>query len=238
MDGTFLTAEWRDLLMLNYSVDPNLLMKYVPIGTELDECDGKTFLSLVGFQFLKTRVFGISFPFHSNFEEVNLRFYVRCCQNGEVRRGVVFIGEMVPRRAIAMIANAFYNENYVALPMGHRISPENSATRCVEYSWKLASGEARMTAVISGAARVPENGSEQQFIAEHYWGYAAQGDSGTMEYRVGHPAWKVWSTEWADFEGDLTGLYGAELAEVVHGRPSSAFVAEGSEVTVHRGRRL
>src|SRR5438128_566574 len=136
-DRAFLTAEWRNLVMLNYAVDPRLLEKFVPAGTELDTWQGKTFVSLVGFRFLNTRVRGIAIPFHRNFNEVNLRFYVRRLEGNEVRRGVVFIREIVPRRAIATVARVAYNEPYVALPMSHRIESRTQGGLDVEYAWRL-----------------------------------------------------------------------------------------------------
>lgn len=238
MENVFLTAEWRHLVMLNYSVDPKLLLKYVPSGTELDQWNGQVFISLVGFRFLNTRVFGISFPFHCSFEEVNLRFYVRREVDGEVRRGVVFIREIVPRRAIAAAANIFYDEHYVALPMSHRIHSENDEMLSVEYEWRSTTGQNRVMATVKGEPLFPKDGSEQQFISEHYWGYAAQRDGGTMEYHVVHPPWKVWNASQSRFEGDTRELYGVDLAAIFQGTPSSVFLAEGSPVTVHRGRRL
>src|SRR5579864_4477520 len=107
---TFLTAEWRNLAMLNYEIDPNLLREYVPAGVELDQWNGHTFMSLVGFSFLNTKVLGLPIPFHRNFEEVNLRFYVRRNTRNEIRRGVVFIKEIVPRWAIAFVARSVYGE--------------------------------------------------------------------------------------------------------------------------------
>jgi uncharacterized protein YqjF (DUF2071 family) len=73
----FLTAEWNNLLLLNYAVDPCLLERFVPAGTELDVFEGRNYLSLVGFEFNRSRIFGFAVPFHQAFEEVNLRFYVR-----------------------------------------------------------------------------------------------------------------------------------------------------------------
>src|SRR5271167_2804911 len=128
MSSPFLTAEWRSLVMLNYEIDPAVLQRFVPAGTELDQWQGKTFVSMVGFLFLKTRVMGISVPFHSNFEEVNLRFYVRRFTDEGWLRGVVFIKELVPRRAIAWTARVFYNENYVAVPMDHNLSMDDDGT--------------------------------------------------------------------------------------------------------------
>ena len=237
MGDVFLTADWRELAMLNYEVDAGLLQKFVPAGTVLDSWNSRIFLSLVGFRFLNTKVFGMSIPFHHNFEEVNLRFYVRREDAGEVKRGVVFIREIVPRWAIAAAARFFYNENYVARPMSHLIQATGDAL-AIEYAWKSGIQWNRIKLAVVGTPTTPQEGSQEQFIAEHYWGYAAQPDGGTMEYRVSHPAWRVWSAREARFDGDVEDLYGSDLAATLKSQPTSVFLAEGSEVTVHRGRRL
>jgi uncharacterized protein YqjF (DUF2071 family) len=238
LQGVFLTAEWRMVAMLNYEVDPGLLLPFVPAGTELDRWNGKVFASLVGFRFLKTKVLGLSFPFHRNFDEVNLRFYVRRIEAGEVRRGVVFIKEVVPRWAIAALARTVYNERYVSLPMRHRIESRAGSGFSVEYGWRTRAGWNRMRLATDGNPARPEEGSEEQFIAEHYWGYSAQNRGGCLEYRVSHPSWRVWNCSDVRLEGDLSEIYGRDLAETVRQQPTSAFLAEGSEVEVHRGRKL
>jgi len=235
-DKVFLTAEWRYLAMLNYEVDASLLLRFVPPGTELDRWQGKVFVSLVGFRFLKTRVLGLAIPFHSNFDEVNLRFYVRREEAGEIRRGVVFIREIVPRWAIAFVARIVYNENYVALPMAHEIRTTGGGGLTVEYRW-CSSRRNAIRIAVDGDPALAVDGSEEQFITEHYWGYAAQPD-GCVEYRVKHPVWRVWSARHAEFEGDVEGPCGEEMAAVLKGKPTSAFLAEGSAVTVMRGCRL
>jgi uncharacterized protein YqjF (DUF2071 family) len=236
-ERVFLTANWQYLAMLNYEVDPSLLSRFTPAGTELDCWNGKAFVSLVGFRFLRTRVCGIPIPFHCNFDEVNLRFYVRRSRGGEIRRGVVFIKEIVPRWAIAAVAQSFYNEKYIALPMRHKIATDESGLR-VEYGWRCGSEWSRIS--ISGASEpeLPKPGSEAEFITEHFWGYSSLADSATAEYRVAHPSWRVWNAREAKFEGNATELYGPELASVVAGAPASAFLAEGSEVTVFRGQKI
>ncbi len=225
--------------MLNYEVDPNLLHAFIPHGAELDSWNEKTFVSLVGFQFLRTRLFGLlPVPMHSNFDEVNLRFYVRRQVGAEVRRGVVFVREIVPRRAIAFIARAFYNENYVAFPMEHDIRSVDDSTRHLAYRWRSNHRWSEINLETTGDSQLPAEGSIEQFITEHYWGYAAQPDGGCVEYRVTHPQWKVWQTKRAAFEGDAEKFYGKDIAEVVHGKPHSAFLAQGSAVAVMRGRKL
>jgi len=223
--------------MVNYEVDPVLLAPYVPAGTELDRFDGKAFVSLVGFRFLSTKILGIPIPFHRNFDEVNLRFYVRRRENGVVKRGVVFIQETVPRRAIAAVARLAYNENYRPLPMAHQISLEDGALR-VKYAWRLGSNWNRLAVQAAGVPRDMTDGSAEQFIAEHYWGYSAQSGGGCVEYHVAHPPWRVWDVTHAEFSGDPASLYGAAFAGVLNKPPDSAFLAEGSPVTVYRGKRI
>jgi uncharacterized protein YqjF (DUF2071 family) len=225
--------------MLNYEVDAPLLRALVPRGTELDAFGGRTFVSLVGFRFLRTRIFGaVPVPFHSNFDEVNLRFYVRRPDpSGQSRRGVVFIREIVPRRAIALVARIAYNENYSRCPMRHRVKRDGTGI-AAEYAWRLAGKWLALRAEAEGQPALPVENSIEQFISEHYWGYSRQRDSGTVEYQVKHPQWGVWRSMKAEFEGDGEAVYGATFGEALARKPDSAFIAHGSGVSVFAGERI
>jgi uncharacterized protein YqjF (DUF2071 family) len=235
--GAFLTAEWRSLVMMNWAVDPALLRPLVPRGTELDEWGGTTYASLVGFLFLRTRVLGVPIPFHRDFEELNLRFYVRRRGPEGWRRGVVFVKEVVPRLAIATVARVVYNENYVALPMAHGVRPVGDG-QAIVYTWRHRGRQDTLTAATEGPSAPLAAGSEAEFITEHYWGYAAQRDGGTVEYRVEHPAWRVWTAAYARLDCDLEAMYGHAFAGALSAPHRSAFVAEGSPVVVRRGVRV
>lgn len=233
--NTFLTAEWKNIVMLNYAVEPSLLDRFVPQGTKLDAFDGKTYLSLVGFEFNRTRICGVSVPFHRAFEEVNLRFYVKRLS----KRGVVFIRELVPKYAVAAIARFAFNENYSNVPMSHRyeITAQDGVVEA-EYTWGSGPDQCLMQIETYGPSFLPPEGSVSQFITEHYWGYAAQPDGGCLEYEVQHPRWLVKGAKRAEFSGSVVPGYGAEFADVLARRPDSAFLAEGSAVTVFKGKRI
>ena len=236
----FLTAEWRSLAMVNYVVDPAVLAPFVPAGTELDEFGGRVFVSMVGFLFQKVRVFGVMIPWHVNFEEVNLRFYVRRRVAGEEswRRGAVFIREIVPRWAIATVARTIYNEPYLTRPMRHRVEQAAGGIEA-EYLWQHAGRWNTLAVTGEGGEPAPvAPGSEEEFITEHYWGYNRQRDGGTMEYAVEHPRWRIWKGTAHRFDCDVAGLYGAPFVPFLSAAPSSAFLVEGSPVSVRRGRRL
>ena len=231
----FLSAVWNNLVMFNYAVEPSLLDPFVPSGTELDSFAGKTYISLIGFEFNCTRVLGFGIPFHQNFEEVNVRFYVR---RGE-KRGVVFIRELVPKRAIAAVARWVFNEKYSRVPMSHHVDTRpNGDVAGAEFAWRAGRERFAMTIETEGASFLPADGSESQFITEHYWGYAAQKDGGCLEYEVQHPQWSVWNAKQARFSGDATAIYGAEIARILAREPDSAFLAKGSPVTVSKGTRI
>lgn len=234
----FLTAEWRWLAMLNYEIEPSALAPFVPAGTGLDFWNGKTYVSLVGFVFQNARMRGIPIPFHRSFEEVNLRFYVRREAEDGQRRGVVFIKELVPRRAVAFVARKFYNENYHALPMAHKVEKSGEEIKSVSYSWRLNGKENFLKVAVAGCARPPVDGSLSEFITEHYWGYAEQRDGSTMEYRVEHPRWHVWKNTVAELHCDAANLHGENFRGIFSRPPASAFLADGSEVKVHQGIKL
>ncbi len=228
----FLDAEWRYLALLNFAIDPSILAPLVPEGTELDFFEGKTFVSVVGFLFLNTRVLGVAVPLHRDFEEVNLRFYVRRKSADTWRRGVVFVRELVPRVAIATVARVFYGEPYMAVPMRHSIT-DNDTGVAVEYGWRRGNKweEIKMTAA-AGAPVGFAAGSHEEFILEHYWGYTA--GKRTSEYRVEHPRWRIWPATSASFKGDVATLYGQQFVETLAFPPVSQFIAEGSHVQVFR----
>lgn len=229
----FLTAEWQQLAMLNYKIDPAILQPFVPLGTEIDFWQGDAFVSMVGFWFCRTKVLGIPIPFHQNFEEVNLRFYVRYKADDGWRRGVVFIKEIVPRFAIAAVARIGYNENYVAMPMRHKIQDG-----FVEYNWQKNNRWDSLQIKTIGVAQPLVSGSTEEFITEHYWGYAKQRNGSTVEYRVEHPTWNVWQVSEAKLACDVEKIYGNQFCEYLNTPPASAFLAEGSPVIVYRGVKI
>lgn len=234
MPRPFLSAEWRDLLMLNYEVDPAVLAPRLPAGTELDLWQGAALVSVVGFLMAGTRVLGLPIPFHIHFAEVNLRFYVR--RGNE--RGVVFVKEIVPKPAIAWVARIAYGEPYVALPLRQALELREGALPrggLVEYVWRdrIGGRKQRLGALVEGDPALPEPGSEEQFITEHYWGYTRRSATRTGVYQVQHVPWRVRSVVQPYLLADVARLYGPAFAPFLQRRPRSAFLAEGSLVSVY-----
>lgn len=238
----FLTAAWRHLLIANYAVEPAQLAPLVPAGTELDRFQGRSLVSVVGFRFLDTRLGGIPIPWHRDFEEVNLRFYVRRRgPGGAWRRGVTFVREFVPKLAIAIVARLCYNEPYRAVPMRHRVVPGTAVDAplaAVCYEWRLGGRWHAIGASVSGPPVLPDAGSEAEFTIEHYWGYTTQRDGSTTEYSVQHTPWRVWPAEKFTCDIDPGQVYGSRWAEILRAPPTAVLVAEGSTVAVFPGRRL
>lgn len=236
MPTTFLKAEWRKLAMINYAIDPTILEKYLPNGTELDLWNDICYVSLVGFLFKNTRVKGIKIPFHVNFEEVNLRFYVKYNDNGKWKRGTVFIKEIVPKAAITFVANTIYKEHYETMPMSYSWTASQDQLT-VEYKWK----KGRWNALKVTTSAVPSDiapGSEEEFITEHYWGYTKISDIKTSEYGVEHPRWQVYTTQEFALDVDFKEVYGQDFAFLKNEEPKSVFLAEGSEIKVLGGKRI
>ena len=221
--------------MLNFAIEPGLIEPLVPPGTELDFHDGQTFVSVVGFLFLRTRVLGWPIPLHRNFEEVNLRFYVRRRTNEGWRRGVTFVRELVPRRAIALIARAFYDEPYLAVPMRHSIA-QGAGGLSLRYEWWRAARWETLGMTTAEPACEVIPGSHEEFITEHYWGYTRR-RSGLSEYQVEHPRWRVRPAQTTEFEADVATLYGSQFVETLSAPPASSFIAEGSVIEVRRRTR-
>ena len=219
--------------MANYEVDSNILGGRVPSGTELDVQDGKCFVSLVGFMFLDTRVLGMPIPFHVNFEELNLRYYVKRELDGETRRAVSFIKEIVPRRAIATVARLMYGEPYEQWRMAHQRDE-----KIVAYDWCKAAVSNRISVERAKSLGVPAASSHGEFIIEHYWGYTDRGNGRVDEYKVEHPKWELFSVQNEVIDVNFDATYGKEFAFLAGVKPYSVLLAKGSEVAVYKGKRL
>ncbi len=231
MPSTFLTAQWNNLIMANYIIDPAILKPYLPNKTELDFYNGNCYVSLIGFMFEKTKLLGVSIPFHKKFEEVNLRFYVRYNDNGVWKRGAVFIKEIVPKPAISIIANSLYNEKYFTMPMKHFYT-QNENEIHLGYHWKFKNKWNKLEATTATEALPMKPGSEEEFIAEHYWGYSKYNAQTTFEYAVHHPAWKVYAVKNYLINCDFTALYGKEFSFLQDVNPNSVFMAQGSAISI------
>jgi len=233
----FLTAEWNNLIMANYIIDPSLLLPYLPNKTELDVYNGNVYVSLIGFMFENTRLLGIKIPFHVNFEEVNLRFYVRYFEKGMWKRGAVFIKEIVPKPAISFIANTLYNEKYSTMRMKHFLKESNEEIQ-LGYHWKHKNKWNRIEAITQNKTVPMIPGSEEEFIAEHYWGYSRYNDTTTVEYAVQHPRWEVYPVKEYTIDCDFNALYGNHFAMLQTATPNSVFVAKGSAISILHKRNL
>lgn len=236
--SVFLKAEWRNLILANYEVNPDILTRYLPPCTELDTFNGVHYISLVGFLFKDTRVKGVIVPFHRTFEEINLRFYVRTMQEGQWRRGVVFIKEIVPKKLIALVANKVYGENYEACDTRHTWSYPEPEKLSVEYMWRYGDQLNWITAEAEGMARYPLKGSKEEFICEHYFGYTKDKQGHTTEYGVEHPQWRMHKVMHYSIRCQFDKVYGPEFAFLNSSTPKSVFLADGSEITVRNKNRL
>lgn len=234
---SFLIANWKNLLLINYEINPSILENYLPKGTEIDLYEGKCYVSLVGFLFQNTRLLGLKIPFHINFEEVNLRFYVKRFENNEWKRGVVFIKEIVPKPALTLVANTIYKEHYRTLPMKHSIL-ETEGNIEFEYQWKMDNAW-NSIGVLTQKDLMPilEN-TEAEFICEHYFGYTKYSSNKTFEYEVKHPRWEQYEVIATKINVDFERVYGSDFGFLKNAEPTSVIVAKGSEISVENKKRI
>lgn len=228
---SFLKAQWNNLALINYEIDANILEKYIPNGTEIDLWNDKCYVSLVGFMFENVRLLGVKIPFHINFEEVNLRFYVKRFENNKWKRGVVFIKEIVPKPALTLVANTIYKEHYQTLPMKHSIIKESDSTDFV-YQWKTSNKWNTILVETENSPIDIEENSEAEFITEHYFGYTKVNGNTTFEYEVKHPRWQQFKVNNYAIDVDFASVYGNEFEFLKNTKPISAMLAVGSEISV------
>ena len=229
--GTFLKANWENIIMANYAIDPEILVTYLPKGVRLDLFNGKAYVSLVGFMFKKTKLFNVPIPFFGTFEEINLRFYVQRKEDGITKRGVVFINETIPYRIVAWMANKLYNEHYTVVPTQHSIA-SNLDSKKIKFEWLLNNKWNSIYVEASNDSKSMKNGSLEKFIYEHYFGYTKIDENNTEEYRLQHPSWKINTVLDMKIECDFKAMYGESFSVLNDTKPEAVFIAEGSSVKI------
>lgn len=221
----FLTAEWLNVAAFTFAADEERLRPYLPGGATIDTLEGSPRVSLVAFEFRRTRVRGLAIPRHIAFPEINLRFYVR--YGGE--RGVVFIRELVPRRAIATVARRLYNEPYECVPMRCGAQPTADGGVLV---WHRFGRDSHLRVTGGAEPVVPEAGSAAHWLTHHSLGVGRARDGTTLLYNVAHPTWALREVTDVALEVDFGALYGQEWAWLREATPSHLSLAVGSPITV------
>jgi len=232
MTDTFLSAHWENLIMANYTVNPEVLKPYLPKGVELDFYHNKTYVSLVGFIFKRTSLFNIPIPFLGTFEEINLRFYVKRIEGDIIKRGVVFINETVPYKLVAWLANKLYKEHYTAIPTNSLIINTESVQK-IKYEWKINKNLNHLSVNSTNKKEQMLPDSIEEFIFEHYYGYTKINSQLSQEYQVYHPRWQVKKVIDYSIHCDFTSMYGKDFSFLNKQTPDNVIIAEGSPVTVN-----
>ena len=233
MPFSFLTARWSNLCLLTYAVPPALLEPRLPAGLSLDLRDGDAFVSLVAFDFLDTKVLGVSWPGFRNFPEINLRFYVR---HGD-ERGVVFIREFVPSRLVAFLAKTLYGEPYVAAPMSSCVTQDDGQIT-IEHRLTFAGRGNRLRVTGCKPCSLPAADTTEHFFKEHQWGFGGTRGGKCIRYQVAHPFWEVYPVHSYDLDWNWAGVYGDEFAFLASVRPCSVVLAAGSLIRVYPKGKL
>ena len=234
-----LTADWRDLAILNYEVDRSVLAPRVPEGCALDDWHGRHFVTLTGFRVRNARMLGVAVPLHSDFLAVDFRFYVRRQSGNTWRRGVVSIQELTPRRLIAFMARRVYGGSFVALPMRQTLlSPSGHDTRMYTYGWRRRGDWESLMVRSSSTPLEASHDSEERFIADRYLGFTRLAEGGTYGYQVEHAPWRLYRGDTAALDADVPRLFGPEFVDALSVPPRLALAADGSSVIVRRPRRL
>ncbi|MDE3236859.1 MAG: DUF2071 domain-containing protein [Bacteroidota bacterium] len=228
---TFLKAHWKNIVMVNYEIDPQILRSYLPAGVTIDTYQNQCFVSLVGFEFKGCKIAGIPIPYFGNFEEINLRFYVKRRDGAIEKRGVVFISELVPHTTVAVLANRLYKEHYTSCKIKYKYELAHAEKR-LEYRWAINNGSYHIKAKFQNEESAIVPGTLEEFIYEHYYGFTKVTETETWEYTVNHPRWHINAPTEVEVQCDFGKIYGPDFSFLNQQEPYSVYNAVGSDVTI------
>ena len=149
------------------------------------------------------------------------------------KRAVVFIKEIVPKPLITIIANTLYNENYETMKMSHAHSKNKKI-----YHFGRKSLDQSIAVNLENEKLNVKSGSHEEFITEHYWGYAEIDEKSTNEYEVVHPKWTQRKVSSYDIKIDFADIYGQSFHLLNQQKPFSVLYCDGSEVSVENKTKI
>jgi hypothetical protein len=108
----------------------------------------------------------------------------------------------------------------------------------IQYDWKHEGQWMHFQVESELESQSFPEGSETEFITEHYWGYTRITPTKTYEYQVTHPRWEAYPVKNYDIKVDFGRLYDPRFAFLNDTEPKSVMLAEGSEITVESKSKL
>ncbi|WP_132051609.1 YqjF family protein [Pseudocnuella soli] len=177
--------EWNRALFLHWKVPQDLLRPLVPPGLELDMHNSETWVSLVAFTMEQIRPRGLpAVGFVSNFEEINLRTYVRV----DNKPGVYFLSIEAGNGLFAFIARNLSGLPYETAAMLRRNGANQPYTSInkrrdfqLQASFKIGSGQSQKSAL-------------DHFLTEKYCLYLQKGNT-IYRYDIHHRPWNLYTVE-------------------------------------------
>ena len=226
---TFLTARWENLAIITYKIHPASLSIYIPPGLAADTINGDAFVSIVAFDFNDIKIKSLRIPFHVNFPEINLRFYVK----DENRNGVVFISEFVDKYFVPFVANSVYNENYKRIRMKKVMKIlDGDDVIHLNYNMNMKGREFNLNMKAKQESFIPGENTIEHFIKEHEWGFGKSRRGKLLSYKVVHPVWEVCPVTHFSHNFDFGLIYGNKWEMLNDEKPFNVMFAKGSEVKV------
>ena len=108
----------------------------------------------------------------------------------------------------------------------------------IEYEWKHRGLWQRIGVRAQHRLRPTLPGSLDEFITEHYWGYAPRRAGGTTEYAVEHRRWEVYPVQEYRIACEFGSLYGQEFGNLGRRSPDHVLLAEGAPVSIRWAGRI
>jgi uncharacterized protein YqjF (DUF2071 family) len=204
--------EWNNALFLHYQVDLNELRKFVPEELEIDRFEGKPWVSVVAFTMEKMRPKHMpSFPPISDFDEINIRTYVK--SNGKT--GVYFLSIEAGKRISCKVAKGISELPYRLSAIKrteHRFQSQNQEFNDhLEIEFKIG--------------KKPTEKSElDKWLTERYALFQDTGNS-INEFEIHHLEWPVNEMELQSLD-----IRYPRFSKLINEKPSKTHYSKGVKV--------
>ena len=234
---TLYAAEWREIVVINFEIDPKLLRNFIPPKTELDFFNETSFVTLMARACKNVKPYGWPIVFAKSIDQILLRFYVKRKVGDTWRRGVCLIRDYLPKRKASFFLNWMFKHSFTQVPIKRTSSNFESGLPTqlptVEYQWTTGDYVNHIKVNARSQMRQQEQETKESFVLDHHYGYTVK-EGKTYEYYVEYSPWAMWDAQSGSFDCDTENVFGRPFVRALKQRPASVFLARGSDVIIYR----
>lgn len=233
-------CEWRDVVALNFNVDPRLLLPLIPKGTRVLTYHDHALITIMAKNIREYRPYAKNLTLFRSVDEIDIRVYLTWDNGNEVRNGHYKLKNLVSNKMACRIFRFLSGQEQELVSISRSTTGFEDATLdalpTAEYRWSHEDSDNLFRVTARNQAGKGADGSKEQFVLQQEHRFVSS-SRGTQCLPIRQTPWLVWNASSGSFDCNTHLFLGKEFRKYF-ARPSFVLLSRGGEVTVSKGVKV